>query len=683
MAMEAMGQSTAGMAFSIDMPDEITGTMHDYRPLRNGKWEGTGKDLGKFCSSCEVNGQVVAVPCNADKALLVDPSSKQAIAIDLPSDIEDDSVDSMCQNLFCSSCAVNCEVVAAPCNALKILLVDPASHQAFAIDLPVGIRAHGGGKFLSSCVVNDQVVAVPMKAEKILLVDPQSREAFAIDLPSGVSAHRSFYIDGEGPFLDMEDGEGNFLSCCSVNGRVVAVPCDAKKILLVDPTSQQASTIDLPPGITAKRRGKFCCSCTVNGKVVAVPYNAEKVLVVDPASSHAFAVDLPGMNLRQEWTPSYVCSANGYIVFPPFDSDKILVLAVSSSGSRPLTLDLHSDVHTTPQFSELAAAMLSFWIYTENRKPLEMKHARFEVHNLLRPLDLGKSMKIAMLTAHLPVGKVLFVVFRGTTCLLDFGRWNLDDREIVVGDEGLGFFAHGGATEAMEDMVHWKSRSFVKRLEKAKQQGVQSVAFVGHSLGGMYAQLCFLWAWRQIQLGNGLLASFGLQCITFGAPMVFGGTSQKAQDFKDFAKGRAVNYIHGDDPCPRAWGALNLRNFIQQGVAAVKGGLQDTHGSLKGRFTVEDLETLAVELLERPDFNVMEEVAQKYEHFVPLRVLSTKKHHVGWKEFELTTEGFGDHSIVEYVNKMFDAFDDTRPECHIHAQISEPVFQRWRALLGA
>ena len=45
-------------------------------------------------------------------------------------------------------------------------------------------------------------------AEKILVVDPTSREAFAIDLPSGIRADREF----------------KFTSSCSVNGRVVAVP---------------------------------------------------------------------------------------------------------------------------------------------------------------------------------------------------------------------------------------------------------------------------------------------------------------------------------------------------------------------------------------------------------------------------------------------------------------------------
>ena len=62
--------------------------------------------------------------------------------------------------------------------------------------------------------------------------------------------------------------------------RVVAVPYNAEKILVVDPTSREAFAIDLPSGIS-EHREKFHSSCSVNGRVVAVPWNAEKILVVD------------------------------------------------------------------------------------------------------------------------------------------------------------------------------------------------------------------------------------------------------------------------------------------------------------------------------------------------------------------------------------------------------------------
>ena len=292
-------------------------------------------------------------------------------------------------------------------------------------------------------------------------------------------------------------------------------------------------------------------------------------------------------------------------------------------------------------------------------------------------------MKIGIVTAHLPVGKVLFLVFRGTSGMLDFGNWNLDCLRIPAEDEDEEFLVHSRASKPLLDVMVWKWRFFMRYLAAARQQGVQSVAFVGHSVGGMYAQVCLCWAWDQIQDGNESLSSFDLQCITFGAPMVFGGSSKKASLFKDFATDRAVNYIHADDPCPRAWGALNLRDFVEKATVAVNEGLMNPHGSIKGSLAPKVVEEMATKLLERPDFNLMEDLAKKYEHFVPLRVLSTKKQHFCWKDFQLTPECFEDHSIVAYVNKLFDAFDPSRPECHVHVQSVEPVFQRWRALLGA
>ena len=81
-----------------------------------------------------------------------------------------------------------------------------ASREAFAIDLPSGIMADRELKFLSSCSVNGRVVAVPNCAEKILVVDPTSREAFAIDLPSGIMAGR------DGKFVSSEGSSGGSAS---------------------------------------------------------------------------------------------------------------------------------------------------------------------------------------------------------------------------------------------------------------------------------------------------------------------------------------------------------------------------------------------------------------------------------------------------------------------------------------
>ena len=86
-----------------------------------------------------------------------------------------------------------------------------------------------------------------------------------------------------------------------------------------------------------------------------------------------------------------------------------------------------------------------------------------------------------------------------------------------------------------------------------------------------------------------------------------------------------------DDPCPRAWGALDLRHFVQQATQAVKKGLKDTYGSWKGTLASTVLEAMAEALLARPDFLMIQDFARKYEHVVPLRVLSANRQHFRWK----------------------------------------------------
>ena len=499
---------------------------------------------------------------------------------------------------------------------------------------------------------------MPYDAEKILVVDPTSREAFAIDLPSGIRADRG----------------QKFASGCLVNGRVVAVPFHAEKILVVDPTSREAFAIDLPAGIRADRGQKFASGCSVNGRVVAVPSHAEKILVVDPTSRESFAMDLPsGIRADRNYKLWSSCSVNGRVVAVPCDAEKILVVYVTGFTAPPLGLDLHtSDVHQTPQFAELVACMLSSWVYTDDPEPPQMAHAAFEVHAVIQPGDLGRSVKIASVTAALPLGKVLFIVFKGTSYILDVLSWNLEHDYEITGEAD--FFAHGGTASTIRNTKFLKSEAFLNHLMAVREQGVTRVVFAGHSLGGMYAQMCLFLTWEEVSRGSGtlseILSSMDLQSFGFGAPMVFGGNSQKLRQFKDFARDRAVNYILANDPCARAWGALNLRHFVQQATLAVKPGLQDTFGRLQGTLASKAVEATATALLERPDFRTVQDLARKYEHVVPLRVLSTSRQHFHWKEFILTPECFEDHSSESYVNKLFDAFDSSRPECHIHHQTS-------------
>ena len=43
--------------------------------------------------------------------------------------------------------------------------------------------------------------------------------------------------------------------------------------------------------------------------------------------------------------------------------------------------------------------------------------------------------------------------------------------------------------------------------------------------------------------------------------------------------------------------------------------------------------------------------------------LSSQRQVRRWKEFQLTPDCLNDHSVIGYVNRLFDAYDDRRPEC--------------------
>ena len=109
----------------------------------------------------------------------------------------------------------------------------------------------------------------------------------AIDLPSGISRPQGL----------------KFASICGVNGKAVAAPRNAEKILVVDPATGQASSIDLPSGIDPQQTCKFGSICAVNGKAVAAPWYAGKILVVDPATGQASSIDLPSCLLYTSPSP--------------------------------------------------------------------------------------------------------------------------------------------------------------------------------------------------------------------------------------------------------------------------------------------------------------------------------------------------------------------------------------------
>ena len=231
------------------------------------------------------------------------------------------------------------------------------------------------------------------------------------------------------------------------------------------------------------------------------------------------------------------------------------------------------------------------------------------------------------------------------------------------------FFVHCGAAGALYAASFWFEQSFLEQLKEARKNGVRRVICAGHSVGGMYAALLFYSFWKKLDEASqdvlSLLSGLDVQCVTFGSPMVFGGSSQQAREFKDFARKRAVNYINEDDPCPRAWSAINLQQFVKTAAKSVQNGPVD---EVAGLVASQVVAAAAQEVVKRQDFHLLEDFARRYQHFAELKVLSSERQINHWKEFQLTPDCLNDHAMGAYVNRLFDAFDDSRPECHIHSQ---------------
>ena len=111
------------------------------------------------------------------------------------------------------------------------------------------------------------------------------------------------------------------------------------------------------------------------------------------------------------------------------------------------------------------------------------------------------SVKVALVTAELPGRhRTLFVVFKGSSYLLDFINWNLEHDYEVIGDGT--HFMHKGAAGIMRNLFFLKvqrASSFAKQLDAAYNSGVRHLVVTGHSLGGMYAMCSMYFIWREMQ----------------------------------------------------------------------------------------------------------------------------------------------------------------------------------------
>ena len=89
--------------------------------------------------------------------------------------------------------------------------------------------------------------------------------------------------------------------------------------------------------------------------------------MVDPATGRASAIDLPGSML--------FCGMSGKAV----DEQTLGMCLPASTHCLNLTLH-HSNIHQLPRFAELVAALVSYWVHTDEQEPPQIEHAAMHAH---------------------------------------------------------------------------------------------------------------------------------------------------------------------------------------------------------------------------------------------------------------------------------------------------------------
>lgn len=336
------------------------------------------------------------------------------------------------------------------------------------------------------------------------------------------------------------------------------------------------------------------------------------------------------------------------------------------------------------RLEELVAARLSKWVYCTDgiSEPIpELPGVSLSAGCVSEELQTG-SVRVALVTAELPGDhKTLFVVFKGTSYLLDVVNWNMEHDYEVIGDGN--HFMHKGAAGIMRNLLFMKVKpdsDFARRLDEAYKDGVRNFVLAGHSLGGMYAMAGMYFAFQDLQnllpercrlRGDARKLLRSIRCVTFGSPMCFGADSPsdefKFASFEAFAKERAVNFINGGDPCPRAWSVSDPRDIVREAAEYLKEQAKERN-MVSGRIAAKVIQAATSAFLAREDTNHLVGSSQGFKHVSTIRLLSREdREQMHWKrDFCLTRRGFEDHIMAKYCDLLFDACYATEPTCHVY-----------------
>lgn len=610
----------------------------------------------KFYGICVVGGKIVAAPYDSDELLVFDPMKETVKGVKV-------GRVAYGKGKFRGICAVGKKAFAAPCHSDELLIYDSTTDEVRGVDITS--IARGGWKYADICVVDGKVVASPCHADKVLIYDPVLDEVRGVDLPAPPPRAGSL----------TNDIRCKYRGICAVDERAILAPVDTDHLLIFNTATDEFSFQDVTS--VAKGYNKFHGICTIGNRVVAVPGDGNNLLIYEPATKKISGLDISSI-AKGDKKFGAACAVGGKVVAAPLNSDQLLVFEVDRAAPAPLNL-MCSNIPEHGRLVDLAAATVSYWVYdAKAQDPVpDLPYVNLVSNCLMEETKTG-SVKVGAVTGSFETGrKVLFLAFKGTSYLMDFINWNIEHDHAETNDHD--FFIHAGAGRVIRNLYFLKKDAFISLLESAYENGVRELVFTGHSLGGMYATSAIAKAFKEFNSFSGknekvekLLRT--VRCVTYGAPMCFGHEDWEARDpcldtLAHFISSRAVNYIHDNDPCPRAWSGFDVKEFIPIAGEALKSGVNEQAGGVAGAVVSRIVDEALARFLALPDFDQhLLPMSKNYFHLPKVRVLKAasepcpETYH--WRDdFVMTAEGLHHHAINLYLERLLDHSDPARQEC--------------------
>jgi len=274
-----------------------------------------------FKAVCAIENKVVLAPYDSSHLVVYDTATEQLKGVEI-------STIAVGECKFGAICTLGDKVVAAPEDADTLLVYDVRTEDVRGID--ISAIATGKGKFAGICAVEGKAVAVPKNASQLLVYDVDG-EVKGIDISTVLTTK----VDNDGA-SDISMLPRKFGAVCAIEGKVLACPSDVEQLLVYDVATEEVHGVNISTLVTMMYEededdgsGKFHAMCAVQGKAVAVPYNARQLLVYDVMSGEAKGIPIPSNMLSFEMFHG-ACAIGGTVVAPPFYTQQMLVYDLTS-----------------------------------------------------------------------------------------------------------------------------------------------------------------------------------------------------------------------------------------------------------------------------------------------------------------------------------------------------------------